>query len=208
MIHTIILLLLVVTQRLFAFQALEPGDIGTVFDNTDSICLDMSWPSANVGTRLVPQAPNAELQQMLTEVDPRRIKTIIEKLVSFGTRHTFSTQTDPNRGIGAARDWIASEMRNFAAASEGRMSVDVQAYTQGRGGRVPFPVQISNVVARLEGITDPERVYVSEYISQCSSTIDDADGEQSVDTMIQELLISPTILLTLLERTMMPQGLR
>ncbi|KAK7518138.1 peptidase M28 [Phyllosticta citriasiana] len=28
------------------------------------------------------------------------------KLVSYGTRHTCSSQTDPNRSIGAARDWI------------------------------------------------------------------------------------------------------
>ena len=35
-----------------------------------------------------------------------RIRHTIETLVGFGTRHTLSTQTDPHRGIGAARDWI------------------------------------------------------------------------------------------------------
>ena len=30
----------------------------------------------------------------------------MRKLVSFGTRHTLSDQDDPERGIGAARDWI------------------------------------------------------------------------------------------------------
>ena len=33
----------------------------------------------------------------------RRMKATVEKLVSFGTRHTLSSQTDPKRGIGAAR---------------------------------------------------------------------------------------------------------
>src|SRR6195952_2367495 len=88
------------------------------------------WPISHVGDRLVPQAPDAELQQMLSEVDPARIKQIIEKLVSFGTRHTLSTQTDPKRGIGAARDWIAAEMQRFADTSAGRMTVSVPGYTQ------------------------------------------------------------------------------
>jgi hypothetical protein len=43
-----------------------------------------------------------EVRQMLHDVSADRIQQTIEKLVSFGTRHTLSTQTDPNRGIGAA----------------------------------------------------------------------------------------------------------
>ena len=42
---------------------------------------------------------------MLREIDPERIKATILKLVSFGTRHTASSQTDPVRGIGAATNW-------------------------------------------------------------------------------------------------------
>lgn len=33
--------------------------------------------------------------------DPARLKASVEKLVSFGTRHTLSSATDPKRGIGA-----------------------------------------------------------------------------------------------------------
>lgn len=96
----------------------------------------------------------------MSEIDPNRIQAIIEKLVSFGTRNTLSTQTDPNRGIGAARDWIAGQMREFAATSGGRMTVTVPSYIQGVDQRVPFPVRISDVVATLRGETDPGRVYV------------------------------------------------
>ena len=39
-------------------------------------------------------------------IDPARIEASVRSLVSFGTRHTLSTQDDPVRGIGAARDWI------------------------------------------------------------------------------------------------------
>lgn len=96
---------------------------------------------------------------MLQQVDSARIQAIIEKLVSFGTRHTASSQTNPTRGIGAARDWIASEMRSFAAASSGRMIVTVPSYLQSGGG-VPSNTNISNIVATLTGANQPNRVYV------------------------------------------------
>ncbi len=59
---------------------------------------------------------------MLREIDPDRIKATILKLVSFGTRHTASSQDDPNRGIGAATNWVFGQMQSFAAASGGRSS--------------------------------------------------------------------------------------
>ena len=55
-----------------------------------------------------PKGPSPALRSMLREIEARRVQSDIAKLVSFGTRHTLSSQTDPNRGIGAARDWIFS----------------------------------------------------------------------------------------------------
>src|SRR2546430_14517633 len=48
------------------------------------------------------QAPDPGLRAMLRDIDPDRIKATVLKLVSFGTRHTASSQTNPNRGIRAA----------------------------------------------------------------------------------------------------------
>lgn len=98
----------------------------------DSIfsCPAASWPPG-IGSLLVPQKPDAELRQILSEIDPKRIENIIKKLVSFGTRHTLSDQTSKTRGIGAARDWIEGEMRGFAEKSGGRMEVTVPSYIQG-----------------------------------------------------------------------------
>src|SRR6185436_2537485 len=50
-----------------------------------------------------------QIARMVQEIDPRNIERTIRKLVSFGTRNTLSTQSDPNRGVGAARDWLFSE---------------------------------------------------------------------------------------------------
>ena len=46
---------------------------------------------------------------LVREISSRNIERSIRKLVSFGTRHTLSSQTDPNRGIGAAADWLFQE---------------------------------------------------------------------------------------------------
>lgn len=140
----------------------------------------VDWPDGP-GRLIRPQRPDDELRTMLAQVDPARIRAIVEKLVSFGTRHTLSSQDDPERGIGAARDWIAAEMRRYAEASEGRMTVSVPSYLQPPASRIPTPTVISNVVARLEGSEGSDRVYVvsGHYDSRATDVMDavsDAPG--------------------------------
>src|SRR5690242_7529794 len=106
------------------------------------------------------QAPDPGLRAMLRDIDPDRIKATILKLVSFGTRHTASSQTDPNRGIGAATDWVFGQMQSFAAASGGRMTVQKQSFVQPVSATIPVPTTITNVIATLKGTASPERFYV------------------------------------------------
>ncbi len=121
---------------------------------------------------------------MLREISSPNIERSILKLASFGTRHTLSSQDDPERGIGAARDWIFEEFQRYAAASGGRMTVEKQSFVQpATPPRVPVPTTITNVVATLRG-TQPEsadRIYVvsGHYDSRCSDPNDavcDAPG--------------------------------
>jgi len=103
-----------------------------------------------------------EIRQMLHEVSADRIQQTIDKLVSFGTRHTLSSQTDPNRGIGAATNWVFNQFQQYAAASDGRMTVEEQSFVQPPGPRNPLPVTVTNVIATLHG-TQPEsanRIYL------------------------------------------------
>src|SRR5512133_2203175 len=131
---------------------------------------------------------------MLREIDAHRVQGDIAKLVSFGTRHTLSSQTDPNRGIGAARDWIYDQFQSCAAASGGRMTVQKQSFVQPPGPRNPDPVTVTNLVATLRG-TQPEsanRIYVvsGHYDSRCTDVLnftrdapggdDDASGVAAV----------------------------
>jgi len=92
-----------------------------------------------------------DVRQMLHEVSPRNIQQTDHKLVSFGTRHTLSSQTDPNRGIGASTEWVYDQLQQYAAASGGRMTVEKQSFVQPAGPRIPTPTTITNVIATLHG---------------------------------------------------------
>ena len=123
--------------------------------------LDLSddWPQGpGRGNR--PQRPDDALRVMLAEVDPRRIEHTVRRLVSFGTRHTLSTQSEPDHGIGAARDWIFNTLSGYARRSAGRMTVRKQAYIQQPASRIDRPTRITNVLATIRGSMMPNRVYV------------------------------------------------
>ncbi|MFD2148335.1 M20/M25/M40 family metallo-hydrolase [Mucilaginibacter antarcticus] len=104
---------------------------------------------------------DAGIKQMVDDVSAKNVEAIIRKLVSFKTRHTMSDTTSKTEGIGAARDWIKGEMEKYAAASNGRMKVEFDAFTQPAGGRYAKPTVLKNVLAILKG-TDPTdtRVYM------------------------------------------------
>src|SRR6516225_2391857 len=112
------------------------------------------------GSALARQDPDPDLRALLRQIDPDRIKATIERLVSFGTRHTASSQTDPVRGIGAATAWVTGQMQAIAATSSGRMTVRQQTFVQPVSPRIPVPTTITNVIATLKGTASPERFYV------------------------------------------------
>ena len=118
---------------------------------------------------------------MLKEVSAKNIENSIRKLVSFGTRNTLSEQNNPIRGIGAARDWIFAEMQKISNDCGGCLSVEKQSFEQPKANRIPQPTILTNVVATLKGVGNPERIYVvsGHYDSMCSSPTDavcDAPG--------------------------------
>ncbi|WP_214321901.1 M20/M25/M40 family metallo-hydrolase [Nonomuraea sediminis] len=130
-----------------------------------------------------PGQRDGEIARMVEEVDEGNIQRIITTLASFGTRHTLSSQDDPARGIGAARDWIYGEFGKIAATSGGRMTVEKQSFVQPVSPRIPQPTVITNVVATLRG-TQPQsagRTYVvsGHYDSRCTDVMNftcDAPG--------------------------------
>ena len=126
---------------------------------------------------------DANIQRIVKEIDARNVEATIRRLVSFGTRNTLSSQTDPKRGVGAARDWLFDEFEKIAATTNGRLVVEKQMFTQPKANRIPQPTTLTNVVATLKG-AQPEseaRLYVvsGHYDSMCTSPTDaecDAPG--------------------------------
>src|SRR5688500_536414 len=128
-------------------------------------------------------SPPRDVRAMLGQIDSRSLERYDRALVGFGTRHTLSSQDDPNRGIGAARDWIREQFETYAEASGGRMTVELQSFIQPPAPRVPQPTRITNVVATLRGTQAgaADRMYVvsGHYDSRCSDPLDavcDAPG--------------------------------
>ena len=144
---------------------------------------DLEARAARHPSAQVPRSARDDVAAMVAAVEAKNVERTVRTLAGFGTRSTLSAQNDPKRGIGAARDWIKSELDTIAATSGGRMTVELQTFTQepGKYPRIAKPTVVTNVVATLRGTQSPDRVYVvsGHYDSMCSSPTDgecDAPG--------------------------------
>src|SRR5215471_12368558 len=107
------------------------------------------------------RTPDPALVAMLKQIDSSRIQATIEQLITFGTRHTASSQTDPVHGIGAAYAWVLQQMQAIADDSNGNMTVQQQTFIQQPvAGRLAAPTSITNTILTLRGTANPERFYV------------------------------------------------
>jgi len=139
-------------------------------------------------------ARQADVDTIVREISPQRIHAYVEKLVSFGTRHTMSDTASDTRGIGAARRWIKAELERCGA---GKLEVQFQSHVHPVANRITRPTEIVNVVATLPG-TQPaskDRYYVvsGHYDSRVTDVMnatadapganDDASGTAAVIEM-------------------------
>jgi hypothetical protein len=90
---------------------------------------------------------------------PQALRATVAKLVGFGTRHTLSTTTDPVRGIGAARRWVASEFAALGSSCGHCLTVETIG-DRFDGPRAPAGVRVEDVIAIQKGTTDPDRVVI------------------------------------------------
>jgi hypothetical protein len=126
------------------------------------------------------QTKDPQIEKMVKEVSPDSLRSYITKLVGFGTRNTMSTQSNPKRGIGAARQWVLNRFIEFAKESDGRLTafIDTTIYKKD-GHRVDRDIVLGNVVARLSG-TDPndDRVFIiSGHLDNMRTNVMDSTGD-------------------------------
>ncbi len=121
-----------------------------------------------------------QIEKMVSEVSKDSLESYTRKMVSFGTRNTLSTQADPKRGIGAARNWVLSRFNEFAKQSAGRLTAFIDTITLAADGRrVNRPIVLGNVVATLKG-TDPndDRIFiVSGHLDNMRTNVMDSTGD-------------------------------
>lgn len=120
-----------------------------------------------------------EISKYVSKVNRDSLKAHVEKLVSFGTRHTMSSTTDANRGIGAARNWVLSKFRNYARNADGRMEVYLQNQDlKPDGKRINKDTNLGNAIAFLKG-TDPNDkrvIIISGHLDSRVSDVMDAES--------------------------------
>lgn len=117
------------------------------------------------------KAVNPQVSKIVSEISQDHITATLHKLEGFGTRNLFSSQDDPNRGIGAARKWIYEQFRGYSP----RLEVSFDEYhvkkDTSRGSRIPQDVHLYNVVAVLPGSVNPaERVIISAHYDTVNLT--------------------------------------
>ncbi len=103
-----------------------------------------------------------EIEKMVSEVNKDSLQSYIKTLVAFGTRNTLSSQTNPKRGIGAARSWVLNKFNSFAKNNEGRFATFIDTTTLfPNGKRIDSITVLGNVMAILKGTdTADKRVFI------------------------------------------------
>lgn len=104
-----------------------------------------------------------EIEAMVNEISTDSLKKYVSDLVDFKTRHTLSTQTDANKGIGAARDYVLEKFKRFSKNSNGRMKAYIDTTTlKPDSNRVDRQVLLGNVMAEINGSekADDDRVFI------------------------------------------------
>ena len=130
-----------------------------------------------------------DFYQIIESVSANRIEQSINKLVSFGTRHTLSDTISNKTGIGAARRWIKKSFEEISSECNNCLEVFYQNnFFKKNKRRLVKDVWINNVVAIQRGTKYPNRYVImsgdidsrvsdpNDYISASPGANDNASG--------------------------------
>jgi uncharacterized protein (TIGR01244 family) len=131
---------------------------------------------------------NNATNRVIEAVSPEGIRTSIDTLVGFGTRHTLSETQSDTRGIGAARRWVKSQFEANIAGHGKAGDATPKVYfdthlVKPDGRRITEPVEVVNVICEIPGAAadSRDRVYyvlahLDSRASQANDTTSDAPG--------------------------------
>jgi Zn-dependent M28 family amino/carboxypeptidase len=130
-----------------------------------------------------PPAFDPRMYDIAKAPSAQRIEADIRKLVSFGTRNTFSDTVSETRGIGAARRWIKSEFEKISGACTQCLEVSFQSsmVAAGTSNRIPTDTWIVNVLAVQKGYRYPDKYVImcgdiDSRVSDATDAVKDSPG--------------------------------
>ena len=143
--------------------------------------------AVSVATLLPAQpAPPSPVRDLAGKVQAARLSRTVDRLASFGTRHSLSDPVAQGRGIGAARRWLAGEFQALTVLPGSRLETFDDAFQAGPGPDLPRAVEMVNLGVVLPG-TDPARnrealVVAAHYDSRAADLLDgSSDAPGAVD---------------------------
>lgn len=97
-----------------------------------------------------------EVEAMLDDISATNLRSHVDALAAFGTRHTLSDTSSPTRGVGAARNYVRDHFQRAADASgrAGELTPTVGFDThlvEADGRRITRDVEVSNVIMTIPG---------------------------------------------------------
>ena len=104
----------------------------------------------------------------VADVSIDSVRTYIDELVAFSTRHTLSTQTDPEKGLGAAVEYLAGRCGRWgreAGSVRPQLLVERVFYTVGEnGGRYDRIVDVPELMVTLPGTRAEREILLVAHI--------------------------------------------
>ena len=114
------------------------------------------------------RAGDPAIREAVAAVSIDSVRSYIDDLVAFHTRHTLSTQTDPERGLGAAVTYLERQCGRWAqSAPAGRPKPSVQrvCYTVGQnGGRYDRVTSVPELMVTIPGTEGTRELILMAHI--------------------------------------------
>ncbi|MCR4859200.1 MAG: M28 family metallopeptidase [Bacteroidales bacterium] len=126
------------------------------------------WASCQSQKTVPAAAADPLIANAVAAVDADSVRVYIDELVALHTRHTLSTQTDPQKGLGAAVAYLEGRCEKWAeTALQGRPKPRAEriCYTVGEnGGRYDRVVSVPELVVTLPGTKAEREILLMAHI--------------------------------------------
>jgi hypothetical protein len=155
--------------------------------------------AAAVSAEVAPPSEVLAIHEYVAAVSPKRLRSDVQSLVDFGTRHTASETESEVRGIGAARRWIHDEFVQISETCGNCLEVMYVSEVIEGERRIPDPVEVISVIAIQRGALDPDRFVVmsgdiDSRITDVMNARDDSPGANDNATGVAGVLEAARVL--------------